>query len=198
METLNLILIGIVAISISILIGTTIGIVTDTTEYERIEIVPNGTSIEIPDSQEASVGEEVKFWNWSDGALITYNSLEDSNATEISSALGFYEIKELFKQGSSENINGTTVHTLDGAKLINHINVKGDGTYYCVYLINGTTKDNIIICCSDEDVLMHMVNSVQYKKNSTVTEAEITDNVTVNETETITANVTSNDSVNWV
>ena len=177
METKDLIFIGIVAISISILIGTTIGIVTTSQDYERIEIVPNGTSIEIPDSQNASVGEDLKFWNWSDGALITYNSQEDTNASEISSALGFYAIKELFKQGSSENINGTTVHTLDGAKLKEHINVNGDGTYYCVYLINGTTKDNIIICCSDKDVLMHMVNSVQYKQNSTMkdnnSEAEI-------------------------
>lgn len=59
--------------------------ITNSVKYERIEIVPNGTSIEMPTNQAQYIGdtEGVKFWNWSNGALITYNSQEGSNANEL-------------------------------------------------------------------------------------------------------------------
>lgn len=53
----------------------------------------------MPTNQAQYIGdtEGVKFWNWSNGALITYNSQEGSNANELSGALGFYAIKNLLK-----------------------------------------------------------------------------------------------------
>ena len=180
METKKLIIIGVLAVIICILVGAIIGTLNlsnNSVDYERIEIVPNGTSIEIPTSQAKYLGdtEGVKFWNWTDGALVTYNSQEGSNAVELSGALGFYAVKELVRAGASENIDGFTVYTLDANQLTDSIKTNGNGEFYCVHLFNDTTHDNIVICCKDKDVLLHIAKSIQYKKsnNDTVEENNV-------------------------
>lgn len=165
METKNIIIIGILLVIICILVGAIFGTLTNTVNYERIEIVPNGTSIEIPtnDAQYLGDTEGVKFWNWTNGALITYNSQEGNNAVELSGALGFYAIKELVRSGNSENIDGFTVYQLNSQQLSNvNVTVNGD-VLYCIHLVNETTHDNIVICCKDKDVALHMAKSIEYK-----------------------------------
>ena len=83
----------------------------------------------MPTNQAQYIGdtEGVKFWNWSNGALITYNSQEGSNANELSGALGFYAIKELIKTGNSEKIDGYTVYKLDGSELSDSVKTNENG-----------------------------------------------------------------------
>lgn len=174
MENKKLIIIGVLAVILCIFAGAIIGTLNtmnSSIDYERIEIVPNATSIEIPTSQANYLGdtEGVKFWNWSNGALVTYNSQEGSNAVELSGALGFYAVKELVRTGNSENIDGFTVYTLDANQLAESIKTNGDGEFYCVHLVNDTTHDNIVICCKDKEILLHMAKSIQYKNSDNAT-----------------------------
>lgn len=112
--------------------------------------------------------EGVKFWNWSNGALITYNSQEGSNANELSGALGFYAIKELIKTGNSEKIDGYTVYKLDGSELSDSVKTNENGEFYCIHLVNDTTHDNIVICCKDKNIAIHMAKSIQYKTGNSI------------------------------
>ena len=43
------------------------------------------------------------------------------------------------------------------------IKVNYNGKFYCIPLANETTHDNIIICCKDKDIAIHMAKSVQCK-----------------------------------
>lgn len=165
METKQLIIIGVLVVIICVLVGALFGTLTNSVNYERIEIVPNGTSIEVPTNDAKYLGDKegVKFWNWSNGALVTYNSQEGSNAFELSGALGFFAIKELVRSGASENIDGFTVYQLNGQQLVNtNVSAKGD-VFYCIHLVNETTHDNIVICCEDKDIALHMAKSIEYK-----------------------------------
>ena len=76
MDTKKLIIIGIVAI---ILIAAAVIMLTNSVNYERIEITPNGTSIEVPANQTRYVNdiESIKIWKWNDGVLLTHNSQEN-------------------------------------------------------------------------------------------------------------------------
>lgn len=169
METKYLIIMGILILVICVLAGALYLVMTGSEGYERIEISSNGTSIEVPANQLNYLGDTdgVKYWNWDDGALVTYNSQEGNNALELDGALGFYAIKELVQKGNSENIDGFTVYKLDANEISNSVktNVKGD--FYCIHLSNETTHDNIVICCKDKDVALHMAKSVQYKSANT-------------------------------
>ena len=75
MENRDKILIAILVISICALTCAIFISLSNSISYERIELVPNGTSIEIPTSQAKYLGEEygIKMWNWSDGVLISFN-----------------------------------------------------------------------------------------------------------------------------
>ena len=43
------------------------------------------------------------------------------------------------------------------------IKVNYNGKFYCIPLSNETTHDNIMICCNDKDMAVHMAKSVKYK-----------------------------------
>ena len=43
------------------------------------------------------------------------------------------------------------------------IKVNYNGKFYCIPLSNQTTHDNILICCNNKDVAVHMAKSVEYK-----------------------------------
>ena len=186
METKKIIIIGILLIIICALAGALIGLVSHNTQYERVEIVPNGTSIEIPDDAKYLGNTSgVKFWNWSNGALVSYNSHEGNNIIELSGALGFYAIKELVRTGNAETIEGVTIYELTGEQL-SDVNIQNKhDKFYCVHLSNNTTHDNIVICCKNKNILMHIVASIQYKVNSAI-------NSTNNNNETTTTSNPSN------
>ena len=68
-------------------------------DYDRIEITPNGTSIEVPGNNQTKYDgdiESAKVWNWDDGLLVTYNSHENPNFIKVTE-LGFDTLKDLIK-----------------------------------------------------------------------------------------------------
>lgn len=159
MDNKKIIIIGaIILIILGVLIVTLANI-----GYERIEITPNGTSMDIPTTHKYQ-GEMqgVKLWNWNTGALVTYNNQTANNSIKLV-GLAFNSITELVKTNNSENIDGFTIYTLDGDKLLDAFKINANGKFYCIYLTNETTHDNIIICCNNKDVTLHMAKSVEYK-----------------------------------
>ena len=101
MDTKKLIIIGIVAI---ILIAAAIILVTNSVNYERIEITPNGTSIEVPANQTRYVNdiESIKIWKWNDGVLLTHNSQENGYDIINLTGSGYNAMADLIKNGEME------------------------------------------------------------------------------------------------
>lgn len=167
METKNIVIIAILVIVICILVGLMFTMMTKTAEYDRIEITSNGTTIELP-SQAEYMGDTngIRFWNWSGGEIVSYNSQEGGNGSELSGAFGFYAIKELVRAGDSQSIDGFTVYKLNSNQISDNLKLDIDGEYYCIHFTNETTHDNIMICCKDKDVLLHIAKSIEFKTPS--------------------------------
>lgn len=159
-----IIILIIILVSILTYIGYTIYNQNNIT-YQRVEIVPNATSIEIPvvDAKYLNDTNGVKFWNWSNGVLISYNSQEGVNNYGLSGALGFYAIKELIHSGESETVDGFTIYKLSADKLSNILKTNTNKEFYCIHVFNDTTHDNIIICCENKEIALHMAKSIIYK-----------------------------------
>lgn len=179
METKKIIIIGILIVIICILAGAIFGVLTSNVAYERIEITPNGTSIEVPSENAKYEGEinktGAKMWSFKQGALMTFNSEEAIDArgyNGLGGAVGFNDIHDIVLTHfeKQENIDGFTVYTLNGKQL----GMNGRGTMYCIMTGNDQTHDNIIITADSKDVVLHMAKSIQYK----------TGNITVNNTST--------------
>ena len=137
--------------------------------YERIDITPNGTTIEVPANQTKYDGsiQQAKIWNWNNGILVTYNSNEDKNIIKVSE-LGFNTLNNVIKNGEQQNIDGFTCYVINADQLLeihifDIIKVNYNGKFYCIPLSNETTHDNIIICCNDKNMAVHMAKSVEYK-----------------------------------
>ena len=75
----------------------------------------------------------------------------------------FDVIEKLIKQNNKANIGGYTVYMLDSNILKDIIKIDVDGKFYCIFLDNKTTHDNVVICCNDRNVAVHMANSIDYK-----------------------------------
>ena len=159
----------IIGIIILIIAAGVIFVMLTSVNYERIDITPNGTSIEVPANQTKFNGnvEGTKIWNWDKGILVTYNSYEDKNLIKVSE-LGFNTLNELIKNGEKQNIDGFTCYVINADELLeihifDIIKVNYNGKFYCIPLANETTHDNILICCNDKDIAVHMAQSVRYK-----------------------------------
>ena len=159
----------IIAIIILIIAAGIIFVMLTTVNYEKIEITPNGTTIDVPANQTKYKGEfeSAKVWNWDNGILVTYNSNADDSPIKVSE-LGFNTLNELIKKGEKQDIDGFTGYVINAEELVNNPifkAVKGDfnGKFYCLSLTNETTHDSIIICCNNKDIAVHMAKSVQYK-----------------------------------
>ena len=166
MDKKKIIIIGII---LFIIAASIIFVILTTVHYERIEITPNGTSIEVPANQTKYCGdyESAKIWNWNNGILVTYNSHEDNNIIKVTE-LGFNTLNDVIKNGEKQEIGGFTCYVINADELLeihifDIIKVNYNGKFYCIPLSNDTTHDNIIICCNDKDMAVHMAQSVQYK-----------------------------------
>ena len=180
METKQIIIIGILLVIICILFGAIFGVLTSNVAYERIEITPNGTSIEVPSENAKYEGEinttGAKMWTFKQGALMTFNSEEAIDARGLNGlggAVGFKDIKDIvithFEK--QETIDGFTVYTLNGEQL----GINGRGTMYCIITGNDQTHDNIIITVDNKDIALHMAKSIQYKTGNITSDANLTD-----------------------
>lgn len=166
MDNKKIIIIGII---LCIIIVWVIFVMFASVDYERIEITPNGTSIEVPAGQTKSDGEveTAKIWHWDNGILVTYNSNEDDNLVRVTQ-LGFNTLVDLIKNGEKQDFDGFTGYVINADELLeiqifDIIKVNYNGKFYCIPLSNGTTHDNILICCNDKDMAVHMAKSVEYK-----------------------------------
>ena len=166
MDNKKIIIIGII---ILIIAAGIIILMLTSVNYERIEITPNGTSIEVPANQTKYGGtiESAKIWNWKNGILVTYNSHEDKNIIKVTE-LGFNSLNKLIKNGEQQDFDGFTGYVINADDLMkitifDIIKVNYNGKFYCIPLSNETTHDNIIICCKDKNMAVHMAKSIQYK-----------------------------------
>ena len=160
---------SIIAIIILIIIASVILVIITWVNYERIDITPNGTTIEVPANQTKYDGniQHAKIWNWNNGILVTYNSNEDKNIIKVSE-LGFNTLNNVIKNGEKQDIDGFTCYVINADQLLeihifDIIKVNYNGKFYCIPLSNETTHDNIIICCNDKNMAVHMAKSVEYK-----------------------------------
>lgn len=167
MDNKKIIIIGIILL---IIVAGVIFVMLTSVNYERIDITPNGTTIEVPADQTESDGnvEGAKIWHWNNGILVTYNNHEDPNFIKVTE-LGFNALNELIKNGEKQNIDGVTCYVINADELLeihifDIIKVNYKGKFYCIPLTNETTHDNILICCNDKDIAVHMAKSVEYKK----------------------------------
>lgn len=166
MDNKKIIIIGII---ILIIAAGIIILMLTSVNYERIEITPNGTSIEVPANQTKYGGtiESAKIWNWKNGILVTYNSHEDKNIIKVTE-LGFNSLNKLIKNGEQQDFDGFTGYVINADDLMkitifDIIKVNYNGKFYCIPLSNETTHDNIIICCKDKNMAVHMAKSIEYK-----------------------------------
>lgn len=165
MDKKKIIILGIIILIIAICV---IVILTQV-KYDRIEITPNGTSIEVPSNQTKYNGEieGLKIWNWKNGIMVTYNSKADNSIIKIGE-MGYNTLNNIIKNGQKQDIDGFTGYLISADKLFeiqifDVIKVHYNGNFYCIPLSNETTHDNILICCNDKDMAAHMARSVEYK-----------------------------------
>ncbi|RAP44032.1 MAG: hypothetical protein BZ135_08890 [Methanosphaera sp. rholeuAM6] len=166
MDNKKIIIIGII---LFVIVFAVIFVMFTSVKYERVEITPNGTSIEVPANQTKYDGEveSTKIWHWDKGILVTYNSYADNNIIKISE-MGFDTLVNVIKNGEQQNIDGFTCYIINADELLeisifDIIKVNYNGKFYCIPLYNETTHDNLLICSNDKDVAVHMAKSVQYK-----------------------------------
>ena len=159
----------IVGVILLIIAACVIFVMLTTVNYEKIDITPNGTTIEVPANKTKYAGnvEGAKIWNWDNGILVTYNSNEDKNIIKVTE-LGFNSLNKLIQNGEKQTIDGYTCYVINADKLLeihifDIIKVNYNGKFYCIPLDNETTHDNLIIFCKDKDMAVHMAKSVQYK-----------------------------------
>lgn len=179
MDKKKMIIIGIILL---IIVAGAIFVILTSINYDRIDITPNGTTIEVPANQTKYDGnfEGAKIWHWNNGILVTYNSHEDPNFIKVSE-LGFNTLNDVIKNGEKQNIDGFTCYVINADELVeihifDIIKVNYNGKFYCIPLTNETTHDNIIICCNNKDMAVHMAKSVEYKNiypNSTGLDAAL-------------------------
>jgi hypothetical protein len=161
----------IICIILLIIVSGIILVIMTSVNYDRIEITPNGTSIEVPANQTKFNGEieSGKIWNWDKGILITYNSHEDNNILKVTE-LGFNALNELVKNREKQNIDGFTCYVINANDLLeihifDIIKVNYNGKFYCIPLTNETTHDNILICCNDFFFVLLARSVLQSSKN---------------------------------
>ena len=196
MNNKKIIIIGTIA---CILIFAIALMLLSSANYERIDITPNGTSIEVPVNKTEYVGEleGIKVWKMDNGALITYNGHEGINSFQLTD-LSFNAIQDIIKKGEMQNIDGFTCYVLNADELLevhlfDIIKVNYNGKLYFIPLNNETTQDNIIIFSNDQDMALHMAKSVQYKNVYPNATSSDNSNITM---EQIAEDLLSNTSIN--
>ena len=159
--------ITVTAISIMFMFNTSIS-------YEMVELVPNGTSLEIPTNNATynnnSTDAGVKIWTFKQGSVTSYNSEEALSARGfegLAGAMAFKTINDMIlnKFDKKESVDGYDIYTINSEKL-------GDGdnrVMYAIILANDDTHDNIIIVTSNKDITLHIAKSVQFKFNEKLT-----------------------------
>ena len=158
----------IIVILLLIIVGLIWVILSSIVNYETIEITSNGTTIDVPANQTQFCGQVsgVKIWNWDKGILVTYNTHEDS-AIKVGQ-LSFNVIKELIDKAPIQEVDGFRCHVINADELLqisifDVVKLNYNGKLYCISTSNQTSQDNVIICCNNKDIAVHMAKSLVYK-----------------------------------
>lgn len=170
MERKNLIIISVLLIIIFVLC---VGIFSVSThvEYEKIEVVPNGTSMEIP-TNNLTFNSDVpnkgfKIWTFEQGGVVSFNPKEvkaNYYGTNHYSEKGLDELNKVIKTilnnyEKKDHIDGYIVYTTNAKSLGNY-----DGrTMYVIMGENKETGDNIIIMTDNKDITLNIAKSINYK-----------------------------------
>ena len=145
-------IIGILGIIIVLLCaGIVYTLFSENTEYVTINLVENGTTIEIPnDMTVKSNNSGILVLENDDVIVISFNSA-DKGLGEI---ISFADIKTpIF--GNAPNGNVTINDpTVAGCSL--------DGECNAVYIDNNETHDNIIVISKNKNIVNHIINSIQW------------------------------------
>lgn len=159
----------IIAAIILVIVAAILFVMLTYQQYERIEITPNGTSMDVPYNQTKYAGEveSAKIWNWNNGILVTYNNYEDDSLIKVGE-MGFNTLNQIIENGEKQDIDGYTCYVINADEVLkisifDIIKVNYNGKFYCIPLSNQTTHDNILICCNNRDIAVHMAKSVEYK-----------------------------------
>ena len=159
----------IIAAILVIIAAGVIALMLTSQDYERIYVTPNGTSIDAPLNETEYDGKYAgaRIWHWRSGILVAYNSNEDNSLIKASER-GFNAANDLIKHGEKQNIDNVTCYVINADELLkiqifNVIKINYNGKFYCIPLSNETTHDNILICSKDQNIAVHMAQSVQYK-----------------------------------
>ena len=126
----------------------------DTTEYTRIDLGENGTSIEVPknmktQSNYTALG--VMVLKNDNTIVVSFNSAKNG----LESLIDFDTVKKtLFKNDSERNV------TLKDPSIAGYT-LKGE--YTAAYASNNTTQDNIIVISKDKRIANHIIDSIQWK-----------------------------------
>ncbi len=164
----NKIILIIVGVLILVIAGAVLAMGTSSPKYEKMNLTPNGTTIDVPINQTEFCGdyEGVKLWYWDDGILVSYNNHEGDGVIKLI-GLSYNTINEIIESGDMQNVDGFKCYVVDAGdleiNLSDIVKVHYDGKFYCIPLSNGTSQDNIIICCKDQSKALDMAKSVQYK-----------------------------------
>lgn len=137
----------------------------DTTQYTRMELAENGTTIEVPDNMRAQS-------NYSSlGLLVLKNDntlvVSFNNAGNgLGDLIDFDAVKDKLFKSNERNV------TLKDPSVAGHT-LKGE--YTAVYASNDTTQDNIIVISKDKNVAARIIDSIQWKSAPKAVQNNTTD-----------------------
>ena len=197
MERKHLIIISLLVIIIFILIGALFSVLTHN-EYERIEVVPNGTSMELPINNLTNYSDVptkgFKIWSFEQGNITSFNTKEVKarfHGTNFYSEKGLDEFNELKNTilknyEETDKINEYYIYTVN-SEILGDVDGK---TMYVIFLCsNDKTGDNIIIMADNKDITLNIAKSVDLKMGDlSVYKAEYTEWVETSPTVPITKN----------
>ena len=154
MNNKHLIIIGLIIIIVILCIGIAYTMFGQQTEYITLNIVENGTTMEIPkDMKVKSINNDsgIVVLENENTIVITFNTINKS----IPQIMGFANIKTpLFGNEYSGNVS-ITDPTVAGCSLKGECNA--------VYIGNNQTHDNIIVISKNKNIVDHIINSIKWK-----------------------------------
>ena len=154
------IIIALIVIFLLLVLGIGYLMFSDNTTYVTVNIVKNGTSMEIPSDM------KIKSNNSDSGITVLENDntiviLFNSADKNIAQIVGFAEIKNpIFGSEMQGNVSINNP-TIAGCSLKGECNA--------VFIGNDETHDNIIVISQKSSIVNHIINSIKWNSNSVST-----------------------------
>ncbi|WP_455644937.1 hypothetical protein [Methanosphaera sp.] len=152
------------------------------TQESYKNITMNGIQIEVPDNNITVVNQTEHYSIYNDTennlTILTLDS-EDTSFADMSELVTYAGTREVYQVGATSQTKDNVTFN------------KSESTGIYSYVGNYTNK-NILISTTDEDLMIHILQSMKLAENSTQnTTDNSTDNSTLNETDTSSTTTTS-------